>query len=576
MINPNALTDSPNPPLSLCLSLSLSVSSCLFDRAPAPRRGPPNPDSYEAQRIKELEAKVAEQQAAISIQKSFRRSSISPTRKQAPETEQERQELENERRRLAEDRQRAQEEREAFRKEMIALKASVTRQPVAASPSGVVAAGMSEEERAAQEALDAQQSSEINNLRKEMLRSREEQGRREAQQREQIERLRRESTKALESSMEKLREDMNSPERLANMPPGSPVSANDPGLVTVRRGHNELKKQYKLLQERVEAQQKLIKDMQTKSMKENKRLMDGQMQGSAREMQALKDELMQMKQQMMARDAAVEFEQQQRKEMEDRMDEELRLLLVDQAGVFGGGKDPLNETPRPPMLGAATDQTPMSTDRIIRMGPRETQSALTPGGTLNLDEIISGAGGSGAAAPGPRRGGGGGGGQELSGTLQVRPAGGMRMAGESLSSQSKFIFPDGHSAPDVLAPPARGGGGGGGGGGIRGAGQVPPLDLRNSGIGASLGAEEINPMTVDTTRSMDVTALYEANNSKLDQLQQLSANPEDPSGQDHLDRLLVDFLNKKMDPHDDMGRGGSAPGGGRGAGTLRSESRFVR
>ena len=54
-----------------------------------------------------LEAKVAEQQAAISIQKSFRRSSISPTRKQAPETEQERQELENERRRLAEDRQRA-------------------------------------------------------------------------------------------------------------------------------------------------------------------------------------------------------------------------------------------------------------------------------------------------------------------------------------------------------------------------------------------------------------------------------------------------------------------------------------
>ena len=130
----------------------------------------------------------------------------------------------------------------------------------------------------------------------------------------------------------------------------------------------------------------------------------------------------------------------------------------------------------------------------------------------------------------------------------------MQMAGESLSSKSKFIFPDGNTAPADSAPPQVGllqspvkpAGGM--------STTVPPLNL-----------EPVIPDVRDSTNSLDVTSLYERNLSKINGLEQLSSNPDDVGSQDQLDQLLVDFLNQKVDPYegrDNKGRGMSAPSGG--------------
>merc|ERR1711865_156422 len=68
---------------------------------------------------------------------------------------------------------------------------------------------------------------------------------------------------------------------------------------------------------------------------------------------------------------------------------------------------------------------------------------------------------------------------------------------------------------------------------------VPSLRLDQLNQGGSQGRQT----NVDR---LNVTHLYEANNQKLLQLNQLSNNPEDMASQDQLDQLLVNFLNHQI------------------------------
>ena len=339
------------------------------------------------------------------------------------------------------------------------------------------------------------------------------------------------------------------------------------GMATVRRSNRELKKAYNQLKERVEEQQKLILDIRKGQQSDGNILMAGGVQAGgggtaagSEEVRRLKEQMEQMRYEMQTRDMAAEFETQRRREMESQMDEELRMLLMDQAGVFSTGSDGSGEigsgatgvTPRVgPGIQAISMHggvAPMDTGRFLR-----GDISRNGGKSLNLDDIIAG----------QQVGKGGGGGGDPAKTGMLRPAGStMRMAGESLSSKSKFIFPDGNTAPADSAPmrlqqsPINVGGG---------SVAVPPLNL-----------EPINMDVRDSTNSLDVTSLYERNMAKISGLEQLSSNPDDAGSQDQLDQLLVDFLNQKMDPYEGRGGGGAGMSAPSGSDSLRAESRFVR
>eukprot|EP00946_MAST-07B_sp_MAST-7B-sp1_P004701 g4701.t1 len=340
------------------------------------------------------------------------------------------------------------------------------------------------------------------------------------------------------------------------------------GMATVRRSNRELKKAYNQLKDRVEEQQKLILEMRKMSQPGAINGVAGGPLGqpqaeSSEEIRRLKEQMEQMRYEMQSRDMAAEFETQRRREMERNMDEELRMLLTDEAGVFSTGSDGNGQvgsgatgvTPRfgPGIqaISAHNGVSNLSTERILR-----NDITRNGGKALSLDDIIAG--------------------QHVANqqntnlnpdkTQILRPAGlTMQMAGESLSSKSKFIFPDGNTAPADSAPPQVGllqspvktAGGM--------STTVPPLNL-----------EPVIPDVRDSTNSLDVTSLYERNLSKINGLEQLSSNPDDVGSQDQLDQLLVDFLNQKVDPYegrDNKGRGMSAPSGGD---SLRAESRYVR
>ena len=288
------------------------------------------------------------------------------------------------------------------------------------------------------------------------------------------------------------------------------------GMATVRRSNRELKKAYTQLKERVEEQQKLILDIRKGAQPGGGNPMAGGLQqqrndggavAGSEEVRRLKEQMEQMRYEMQTRDMAAEFETQRRREMESQMDEELRMLLMDQAGVFSVGSDGSGEngsgatgvTPRfgPGIQAISTHNgvAPMDTGRFLR-----GDISRNGGQSLNLDDIIAG----------QRINTGGG---DSAKTGMLRPAGStVRMAGESLSSKSKFIFPDGNTAPADSAP-------------IRL--QQSPVNLGGASIAVPpLNLEPINMDVRDSTNSLDVTSLYERNMAKISGLEQLSSNPD--------------------------------------------------
>eukprot|EP00946_MAST-07B_sp_MAST-7B-sp1_P000433 g433.t1 len=337
------------------------------------------------------------------------------------------------------------------------------------------------------------------------------------------------------------------------------------GMATVRRSNRELKKAYNQLKERVEEQQKLILEIRKTSPSGVAGESVGQPQAAgSEEIRRLKEQMEQMRYEMQSRDMAAEFETQRRREMERNMDEELRMLLMDEAGVFSTGSDgngnvgsgATGVTPRfgPGIQAISTNNgltDGLRTERVLR-----GDISRNGGKALSLDDIIAG-----QHIPKQQN-------QSLNPakTQILRPAGTtMKMAGESLSSKSKFIFPDGNTAPADSAPPQVG------------LGKSPVQSANGRGTTVPpLNLEPVIPDVRDSTNSLDVTSLYERNLSKIQGLEQLSSNPDDVGSQDQLDQLLVDFLNRKADPYEGRdGRGGgmSAPSG---SDSLRAESRYVR
>ena len=327
------------------------------------------------------------------------------------------------------------------------------------------------------------------------------------------------------------------------------------GMATVRRSNRELKKAYNQLKSKVEEQQKLIADMhkQSNGSAANFNVGGSQAAVGSDEVRRLKEQMEQMRYEMQTRDMAVEFENQRRREMEEKMDEELRMLLLDQAGVFtvgddGNGQIGSGATGVTPRVGPGIQAismpnampSPMNTERFLR-GDMSMNA-----GSLNLDEIIAGS---------------------SAGTQVLRPPGQtMKMAGESLSSKSKFIFPDGNVAVSESAP-------------IHSRPQATLGDAAHNVKVPPLNIDPIIPDVRDSTDSLDVTSLYERNASKIKGLEQLSANKDDDGGQEQLDQLLIDFLNQKIEPEGASATPRSAPSGSSQlvkGDTLRSDSRFVR
>jgi hypothetical protein len=313
--------------------------------------------------------------------------------------------------------------------------------------------------------------------------------------------------------------------------------------------------------DRVEEQSKLITELRTGVVQGKDAKMRDERAGTThKDILRMKNELNAMKGEMAMRQMEKEQEKRKRQDIDDSLEEELRAMMQDSAGVFTSVAEMEASLPNT----ARIDASPLSTERLMRTDMRNVGNDQN--GSLNLDAIISGAGG--AMANSPDRG--------MSNTSVLRPAPrsmGMTMAGESLSSASKFIFPDGHTAPAMSPPNSsrlqdssdvaynRGRGGGGGG--------VPSLRLDRLN-------QDGRQTSVDR---MNVTQLYEANNEKLAQLNQLSTNPEDMASQDQLDQLLVNFLNHKAEPNGAVAVGSMGPsldGGGNGGGSLRTESRYLK
>ena len=336
------------------------------------------------------------------------------------------------------------------------------------------------------------------------------------------------------------------------------------------------------MMDRVEEQAKLITELRTGVVAGATSAKQAEQSGATtRDILRMKKELDAMKAEMAMRNMEQEADKRKRMDIDESVEEELRALMQDSAGVFTS----VAEAESSLLPNMYEGESPISTERIMRTNFNGAGER-----SLNLDAIIAGAGGAMGGEMGGEMGGAGGrgGGRDRMGDTSVlRPqpsGGGMSMAGESLSSASKFIFPDGHSAPVGSSAPnsARGGG-------YRGdsSNDASYRDQRqHGGVVPSLQLDHLNQSgRQSNVDRMNVTRLYDQNNEKLMQLNQLSNNPEDMASQDQLDQLLVNFLNHKSEPNGAVaastsrGMGPSLDGGGnRGGGdqSLRTESRYLK
>ena len=468
----------------------------------------------ESRKIKELEEKLRLQ----SIQGKD------------PQIEAQLKQMEQERKAAKEEAQRAKEEMKVLRDEMMNLKTSVTRQPVAQSvASGASGAGgvatnvgggmvnpteleMARMKQMAdmqtqmqQQAILLQQAQQQATLTSPM--NNQHLGRQQGPSAAEIE-LEKMKEEKRTNEMKQLREEMiamrnggaASPEvkmlknELAEMRRASMQEQNDlreklnaslgslnnnnnningsatvdlsgdPGLATVRRTNKELKQQYSSLMDRVEEQSKLITELRQGVVSGNAANdRAGQTGTTHKDILQMKNELNAMKAEMAMRSMEQEQEKKRSQDIDANLEEELRAMMEDSAGVFTSVAEMEASLPN---TGRSVDGSGLpSTARV--MSTNMYSFGGDNGSSLNLDAIISGAGGYGAGSPvkyntttsmstAPIRGGGGNGSGSRSG------GGGVGLAGESLSSASKFIFPDGHSAPgtDMISKPSRGGNGG--------------------------------------------------------------------------------------------------------------------
>ena len=541
-----------------------------------------------------------------------------------PKVEAQMKAMEEEKKRAEEEALRAKEEMKALREEMMNLKTSVTRQPIEqpTSSGSSAAAEMMAVQMKAQ--MDMQMQ-----MMKQQQQFQQQQGppspmnQQQQQQQQPLQKsaaeieLEQMKEEKRNSEMKALRDEMiemrqggaNSPDVLAlknemaemraaakreqedlreklSSSLGTVDITSDPGLATVRRTNKELKQQYQHLMDRVEEQSKLITELRTGVVQNQGTNAQAERDGTTnKDIIRMKNELNEMKGEMAMRQMEQEQKHKRRQDIDDNLEEELRAMMQDSAGVFTS----VAEMEANKSLGNEYNMnaSPINTERLMRMDMNNVGNSGN-GNSLNLDAIISGAGGAmddnsnsslsntSMLRPSPQRGGrggrGGGGGRSS----------GMTMAGESLSSASKFIFPDGHTAPAMMTPRSNA---------MNGSNDfnndsrlqnssdvayrqqgVPSLRLDQLNQGGSQGRQT----NVDR---LNVTHLYEANNQKLLQLNQLSTNPEDMASQDQLDQLLVNFLNHKAEPNGAVAVGRMGPSldsGSQGQGSLRTESRYLK
>merc|ERR1711865_611795 len=552
----------------------------------------------ESKKIKELEEQLRLEQ--MRHQQDNQKSSSNP------KVEAQMKAMEEEKKRAEEEALRAKEEMKALREEMMNLKTSVTRQPIEQPTSS----GSS----AAAEMMAVQMKAQMDMQMQMMKQQQQQQPLQKSAAEIELEQMKEEKRnsemKALRDEMIEMRQGgANSPDVLAlknemaemraaakreqedlreklSSSLGTVDITSDPGLATVRRTNKELKQQYQHLMDRVEEQSKLITELRTGVVQNQGTNAQAERDGTTnKDIIRMKNELNEMKGEMAMRQMEQEQKHKRRQDIDDNLEEELRAMMQDSAGVFTS----VAEMEANKSLGNEYNMnaSPINTERLMRMDMNNVGNSGN-GNSLNLDAIISGAGGAmddnsnsslsntSMLRPSPQRGGrggrGGGGGRSS----------GMTMAGESLSSASKFIFPDGHTAPAMMTPRSNA---------MNGSNDfnndsrlqnssdvayrqqgVPSLRLDQLNQGGSQGRQT----NVDR---LNVTHLYEANNQKLLQLNQLSTNPEDMASQDQLDQLLVNFLNHKAEPNGAVAVGRMGPSldsGSQGQGSLRTESRYLK
>merc|ERR1711871_750835 len=169
--------------------------------------------------------------------------------------------------------------------------------------------------------------------------------------------------------------------------------------------HKDLKTNYNLLMERMQKQEKMIEDMRNG-------VLSAEFAGknAPREIEKLRDELHQVRRDIAERDMAMEYERKSREQEERDLEEEIRKLMADDAG-----------SDNPLMAGVA------GTPRDLSGAPL-SKPQYRPGVVLSLDKMTVDAAAGGDALD------------------TVMLEGSKRQFGSSLSSKSKFIFPDGHQA----------------------------------------------------------------------------------------------------------------------------------
>jgi hypothetical protein len=447
-------------------------------------------DGVESKRIRELEEKLA-QQRKIQQQKND------------PKVEEMKKQMEKEREEAREEAKRAREEMKALMDEMKNLKTSVSRQPVEQPTSAVpveasqnptslemmrmkqMADMQAQLQLQQQQAMMlAQQQSPMNqsfNQSKsaaeiELEKMKEEKRANEMKQlRDEMMELRKVGAASPEVKMLKdeiaemrrasIKEQNELREKLSTSLGGGGATVDlsgDPGLATVRRTNKELKSQYAALMSRVEEQSKLITELRqgiTNGVSANMKAEE--MGTTHKDIIKMKNELNAMKAEMAMRSMEMEQEKRRSKEVDDSIEEELRAMMEDSAGVFTSVAEMEASLPN-----TSRSEGP-STARIMSSNMYDFGPSGDNGDSLNLDAIISGAGGTmgGVDTVSPLRY------DNASVRQPTNRSNGMKMAGESLSSASKFIFPDGQTAPaGTPRQPSQSSS-------SRGGDMVPPLQL---------------------------------------------------------------------------------------------------
>ena len=279
------------------------------------------------------------------------------------------------------------------------------------------------------------------------------------------------------------------------------------GNDTVRREQQSLLRKHDNMREQMEKQMRLLKEMQVK--------LDVREAESAKYQQELA-KLKGMVQEEKSRNSKNyldDFTHAQEKDLHSQIDEELTRLLE------GGPATPKAFRGKPENFKTSGDDSLLNLNASLNMSPIKFSQS-----------------------PSPRRSNGP---DALDNYMALEGGNRHSSVNESMSSSSKFVFPDGHSAPAPnvslsARTPAR---------------NPSPAKskLRSSpiGLGGDVGMLSDGQSVMDDSINIDM--LMNKNASKLSQLEQLDSHGlSGGNTSDQLDQMLVDFLGRNNSKTGDM------------------------